>query len=471
VIVQLANTLCTVMTATDKEQRWLHDYLSFPDEKAKFRRSHWGDGKIHLLSEATQTFPAGYLGAVQKASKEADVKVEVLDKRRRPIKFDLTACIDWLRHYQNDAVKVTEAECRGVFHHVTGAGKTEVMVAIAEAYPCTWLILTHRKDLVIQTAARFAKRTGEEVGTILDGKANIKRVTVAMFQSVYAALRSRKKSPVRDLIENVQGVMIDESHVVPAATFYRVAMALKNAYYRYGFSGTPFARGDKKSIFLWGAIGPVIHRISAEQLIGEGVLAKPKITLATVRQTIDVATWAEAYSAGITGSKARNAMVVRMAKTATKPCLLFVKEVQHGKTLETLLRHSGEKVEFVWGKDKTSVRQSAIRRLVHGDIDVLVCSVIFQEGIDIPELQSVVIASAGKSVISVLQDVGRGMRRHNSSGIVTKTQFEVYDINDAGCGCNGRKHRGCKWLAKHTRDRLRAYAVEKYEVVQVTGIL
>lgn len=467
-ILARSNTHCAVAVATDKEARWIYNYLSFPDDKARFRRSRWGDGKVHMMSATTQLFPAGFLGAVLKQAAADKINVQVKDERKRPIKADAQALIDWLRDYQHEAVQEAKLTPAGVFHHVTGAGKTEVMVALGEVFPCRWLILTHRKDLLIQTVERFARRTGEEVGMVGEGVFAPKRITVATFQTISIGLQQRKKH-IAQLLLDAEGLMVDECHVVPANSFYRVCMAAKNAYYRYGFSGTPFARGDRKSIYTWGALGPIIHRIPAERLIKAGVLAKPTIKMVTTKhKPLATKTWAEAYAQGITGSTIRNQKVVKAAKLAEKPCLLFVKELAHGKLLESALRRAGTKVEFVWGQHNTAVRKSAIRRLVHGDTDVLICSVIFQEGIDIPELQSVVIASGGKSVIAALQDVGRGMRRHSRDGKVTKEEFEVYDFKDDGCGCHGSvKHRGCGWLEKHTRGRLKAYASERYRVVEV----
>ena len=474
-IINLYNTEAQVASAKPREARWLYEYLSFPDVQARFRRlPRWkrGDGLVHMMSDTTQTFPAGFIGAVRKQAEKDGVKVEIVDKRGVARDMDPKPLLDWLRDYQLEAIREAMTFERGIFHHVTAAGKTEVMVGVAELYPINWLILVHSKDLVMQIIDRFSRRTGEECGVIMEGKKVIRRITVATFQSVLAGVHRKDKQIINLLTRNARGLMVDEAHKVPAATFYRIVMATQ-AYYRYGFSGTPFQRGDKKSIYLWGAIGPVIHRIPAERLIAAGVLAKPKIRCVTLRQVITGKNWAEAYRIGITESAPRNRLLVQIAKKATKPALLFVKEVKHGKALEKALRAAGEKVEFVWGDAHTKVRQAAVRRLVHGDTDVLICSVIFQEGIDIPELQSVIIGSGGKSVIMALQDVGRGMRRTNRQGKITKEEFEVWDIADRACtpACKTlKKHMGCKWLEKHTRGRMRAFAIEKYEVVEVPAV-
>lgn len=470
--IEINNLHAKLAKATPEESQWLGEYLSFPDESAHFRmrkvpKHARGDGKIHMLNGITSTFPAGFAQQVKKAAEEEGLTCQLLDKRSRPIKQDPTALVDWLRPYQKEALDIARTVERGVFHHPTGAGKTELMVAMAEVYPTTWLILTHRKDLMLNTRERFMRRTGEVIGEIGEGRFDARRVTVAMFQTLYARLMKKDPQTIR-FLRSINAVAIDEVHVVPAATYWRVLMAMENAYYRYGYSGTPFARGDKKSIFTWGAVGPIIHKIKPQTLIDAGVLAKPEIRMASVAtKPCESKQWIQAYDELIVKSAKRNGITVKQAMAATKPCLLFVNHVSHGKTLENALRAKGVNVEFVWGKHHTKVRQAAIERLVQGMTDVLICNVIFQEGIDIPELQSVVIAQGGKSIISALQRVGRGMRRHSRTGEVTKESFKVYDIKDRGCGCKlPSRHLACKWMEKHTRGRVSAYAGAGYPVIE-----
>lgn len=462
-LIELGNTYARVIKAKDSETQWLDKILSFKD--SSFKGRVYGDGRIHLYSEVTGTFPAGLAGAVVKRGKKAAREVKVIDRRVQPCQPDPTAIIDWLRDHQLSAVRAAQRASRGVFHHVTGAGKTEVMVALTEVYPTKWLILVHKKDLLYQVQKRFRWRTGEYIGVWGDGKCDLtRRITVAMFQSVYKALQARSGAAKR-FLSSVRGLMVDECHVTPAGTFWRVTQACKEAFFRFGFSGTPFARSDRKSLYVVAALGPIIHRASADQLIKTGWIAKPRIQLTPVthKPQKGLALWDAVYKAHIIRNVDRNRVVGIIARQATKPCLLFVKALEHGKILEKQLRAAGERVEFVWGEKKTPQRRAAIRRLLHGDVDVLICNVIFQEGIDIPELRSIIIASGGKSAIMVLQNTGRGTRRHGTSGEVIKDEFTVYDFQDLGCGCHAM-HDSCKWLEKHTRERLAAYAMEKYPV-------
>lgn len=274
----------------------------------------------------------------------------------------------------------------------------------------------------------------------------------------------------------VEGRVTHNCHVLPATSFLGVLNSMNAAYYRFGLSGTPLDRGDKRSLLAIASLGPVIHRIKTDVLIERGVLARPEIVMAEVKQRNDDHTFQLAYSNAIVKSERRNNYVVEAVRRADKPCLVFVKEVKHGHLLTKMLGRAGFACEFVWGEQSLEARNRRVKNLTTGRQDVLVCSVVFQEGVDIPELRSVVIASGGKSVIAALQRIGRGMRKTQD-----KSTFRVYDIADRGCGCAkaaralgtpGRGlHTGCKWLDRHTGERERAYLKEGHQVTREAWVV
>lgn len=246
------------------------------------------------------------------------------------------------------------------------------------------------------------------------------------------------------------GVGVSNCHVLPAGSFYGIAQNCP-AFYRVGMSGTPLARGDRRSILAVAALGPVLYRVRTDALVEAGVLARPKIRLIPLDQTSDCPTWQGVYGECVVRSPKRNRLLITMARKAAKPCLLFCKEIAHGRELLRRLTAAGVRAEFVWGTAETPQRRAAVKRLERGDIDVLVCSAIFQEGVDIPNLASVVIGSGGKSTIAALQRIGRAMRTDEGR----KMTMEVWDVLD----------RGNSWLEKQARARARAYAAEGHETV------
>lgn len=344
---------------------------------------------------------------------------------------------------------------------------TEMAVGLCHAVAgIRWLILVPEADLLHNAADRFELRTGEPCGRIGDGHCSVERVTVATFQTLAnkLGLDQRPVSSrdlginaqlVRDLVPTIDGVIFDEVHQLPADTFYETAMAIP-AYYRIGMSGTPLARGDQKSLRAIAATGRVIHDIPSRKLIELGFAAKPTIYL--LRHETDKTafrTWIGAYSALVSKSATRNRAVVEAALVCPKPGLVFVKVIAHGRILTKLLRDAGLNVEFVWGQKSTKARDQAIEKLRWGDLDVIVCSVVFETGTDIPEVQSVINAAAGKSLIKTLQRIGRGMRVvRDKDGNTIKREFFVYDFHD----------KGNKWLTQWAKERCKAYMSEGHDV-------
>jgi superfamily II DNA or RNA helicase len=454
--VRLDNLWATLTRSTEQDVQWLDQYLSFESDQARFspavQAGHW-DGRYRLFDGRHNRFPAGLLGTVSKAyGALGGPSLEVQDVR---VKVQATAswresCGAWLRDYQRDALAACIQQGRGIIKAPTGAGKTEIIAALCQAVPGRWVVVAHKRDLMHQTADRIKLRTGEQCGLAGDGEWRPARITCCTFQTLVRGLRS---PAVRTLLDGLSGLVVDECHSIAAQTFYKVLMGCP-AYYRIGFSGTPLDRGDRRNVYVVAATGPRIYSIEASRLIQEGVLSRPTIHMVPCRQRLaDGLGWQEVYRRGVVESEQRNQLVASIANSRPGPTLVFIKNIEHGRLLERLIQRRGlRRCEFVWGQDSSRERQQAITKLQRQDVDVLVTSSIFEEGVDIPQVRCVVVASGGKSTIRTLQRLGRGMRV--SEG---KSTMELWDLDDQG-------HR---WLDMHSGLRLAAYSRDGYRVLQI----
>jgi superfamily II DNA or RNA helicase len=464
--LEVGNLNTLVSEATEDEWYWLHSFLAFDDPSSRFRDGGRGKAEpkpIQLLDRKHNIFPSGLIELVRIASQMDSITVEITDKRKTTVARATNPDLEWLRDYQREAVDAVVKHTRGILWLPTASGKTEIAIGIVRSLPARWLFLVHRDTLQEQAAERFNLR-GDEA-SLFDSTSNKSpwegtSFVCATFQTLYVALQSGNQR-AKELLQTAEGIIVDECHVLPADSFYDVVMGTPMARYRVGLSACPLARGDKRSILALAALGEVIYRLKTERLIAAGVVAKPYIRFVTVVQmgVRSGRKWQVLYHHGVVHSTVRNAALVDIIKGAEKPCIVFVHEIEHGRNLLHALIANGVEarhIEFAFGANDKRAKDKVLRRVEDGTLEVLICSVIFQEGIDLPSLRSVVVAAGLKSNIAAVQRIGRGMRRFARDGTVTKTEFNVWDVADIGM----------PMLERHTDDRRKAYEREGYEVIE-----
>lgn len=406
-----------------------------------------------LYNERMHAFPVGVTGLVRKAIKSEGHELELVDTRVLPAVPDMTA-LDRLqvplRDYQKEAVGALLQRPCGILQAATASGKGNVTVGIVACLPAVkWLILINRETLLKQIVDRFAAVAGDalSIGTITADKWAPSDITVATYSGIMA--QSKKVPGVKAWLQSVQAVLADEVQGTGASSCSAVCSACVGAVYRYGMSATPLDRSDHKALMVVGLFGPIVHRITASELIEAGHVSKPNIRMVRFQQQYGLAQkWAAIYRHQICDNKHRNQLVVEVIKKADKPCMVFAERIEHIRELVQRCVRAGMSAEHFDGTMQYAARDRLIADVKLGRVDVLVSSVAGQEGLDIPCLASVVLAGAGKATIGTVQRLGRGMRIAPG-----KDSYDVYDIHDVGGA-----------LERQAQKRKKTYEADGHEV-------
>lgn len=363
-----------------------------------------------------------------------------------------------LRDYQVQAVQKLLNKQRGIADMATNAGKTVVFAALIKALGnADAVVVVNTKDLLYQTSERLSEYIGRRVGLIGDGKRSDSDVVVATIQSLNATCKSLGDKRFRKRFVSNRVLVIDECHHVADNRTFDVLMHIPG-WHRYGVSGTPLERGSLSDLKLIACTGPVQVTVTNMQLIENGWSAEPFIQvhdLSYMHTMYSSAKWHKVYDTAIVRNDARNSYIVDLAleESMYGPVLVVVTRIDHGKALcKMIAEDAADKVIFVNGSSPMDVRQAALSRMARGDKCITIATQIFDEGVDVPALDSVILACAGKSRIKLLQRIGRGLRKKDGDN-----ELYVHDFND------GRN----KYLKRHYEERTAEYARQGFEVEEV----
>lgn len=225
-----------------------------------------------------------------------------------------------------------------------------------------------------------------------------------------------RRAQVLSLLHQVEFVIGEEAHESSGDGYYEVLRHCKNAYYRLALTATPFMRGDEANMRLMAGFGPIGIKVSEKTLIDREILARPYFKYVSTPSPDAIrysAGWQDAYKKGIVQNTHRNQQIVYEVSRAAHmgvTSMVLVQQKEHGQRLLSLLMERGVRAEYIRGESAQDERQTALRRLGSGQIDVLIGTTILDVGVDVPAVGMIVLAGGGKAEVALRQRIGRGLR-------------------------------------------------------------
>ncbi len=447
---------------------------------SRFYRRPGNDGFDHRFDIKRQTFDTGLVPAVKKILSSHKVLFEVSDKRKKaspgkPITLSKEAIEEGIevRAYQKEVIEKALAAEQGLLLLATGAGKSLCISLIVGHLNLNSVIFVHTKDLLYQMKRNVEFLLGVECGQVGDSIVDIKPITVATMQSASRALGKKyvkydaddwddkktklsedQRQAVKEMLTKVNVLVVDECHHANCKTIQTLARACKNAHYRYGASAT--LREDGADLAIYGALGQILYRISASELIEKGWLVPPTIYVYKMPEIVKAADsgldWHEVYKKRIVNNDERNQLIAKAALQLFekgKKVLILVREIGHGDEIYSLLENSDAFIRFIQGRDRD--REEVLEQFRSNQLDILIATSLADEGLDLPILDAVILAGGGKSAIKAFQRIGRALRPYEN-----KDEAIIVDFMDSG-----------KWVKGHSLKRISYYKREPKFTVKV----
>ena len=426
------------------------------------------DGMFRLFTKG-KSFPSGLLSMAKLVLDEYGVEYSIVDNREPVVLGDKLEIVDESfvpRDYQIEVVDKSLVVGGGIIRSATGSGKTAMIAMIAAKYNVSTIIYVIGIELLFQMKDTIESMYGVECGIVGGGHCDVsKDITIMTIWSAAAAFNKKckiidndvtqdssranknlNKELVRNKVSNAQLMILDECQYAASETVQFLHKSSREARYRFLFSGTPW-RDSGDDILIEAVGGPKFYDLNATTLINRGILVPPEIHFLDVPIMRNVGkTYHEVYTNYVVNNEDRNGLIVDAAKklvAAGKKVLILVVRVGHGSILIDAMKDDF-RVDYLDGKKTTKQRLDAISSMKNDGLDVLIASKIFDQGVDIPQLDALILAGSGKSSGRALQRIGRVIR-----GREGKTRAIVVDFFD-----------NAKYLRGHSERRIEIYKSE-----------
>lgn len=421
------------------------------------------DGKIRLYKRNTKKTYRGLVSYIKKFAR--DRNYQVIDNVSRDIKQfsleQLQCFIESLnlpediesRDYQEEYILDCINNERALVLSPTSSGKTIKLYVTACWFDTKTLIVVPTTSLVEQTKDSFKNKFEhkDEISIIYSGKEKEKlnQFVISTWQSIY-------KMP-KEWFEQFECVIVDEVHLAESKSITTVMEKCVNARYRFGFTGT--LKSDEMKahrLTLEGLFGGITKRVTTRQLVDMGYIAEPIINCIVFdhEEKLPKKTKYHDEKKYIVEHEKRNKFLKNLIRKLNGNTLVLYEYVDdHGKKLFEKFQEANKNIHIVHGGIKATERNEIRKYVDQTTNNVIVASFgTFSTGIDIVNINNLVIASPfGKSIVRVLQSIGRGLRKGDE-----KQYCNVYDIADDLI--NGKKG----YTLRHLEKRIEIYSREEF---------
>ncbi len=291
----------------------------------------------------------------------------------------------------------------------TGLGKT-LLAAFDSNRPDfrRVLFIAHREEILRQSRDAFRKvrpdgRFGFFLGADKDPDADV----------LFASIQTLQRNLHHFSPDRFDYVVVDEFHHAVAPT-YRHAIEHLRPKFLLGLTATPNRLDGADLLALCG--NNLVFECDIVEGIRQGRLAS--FHYWGIKDVVDYAQipWRsgrfdpDKLAEAIETKHRADQALEQWRKRATGPTLAFCTTITHAEFMAKFFNERGVKSAAVHSGPHSAPRQGAVADLQSGAIQVLFAVDVFNEGVDVPEIATVLMLRPTDSPVIFLQQLGRGLR-------------------------------------------------------------
>ncbi len=309
----------------------------------------------------------------------------------------------------------------------TGTGKTYRSAFDVKTFnPHKMLFVVHRGDILLKAEDSFKKVLGYNIETgFFTGS---KKETQARY--IFTTIQTLSKYYEIFDKDEFDYIIIDEAHHAAGDTYQRIMNYFKPKFL-LGMTATP-ERCDTANIYdLFDnnvAIEVRLHEAMEEELVVPfhyfGITDIEEADLGGIRLD-DTAAVAKALKLNQRVDYIIKQMNLYGFDGDKRKCLGFCVNIDHAQFMSDEFNLRGIKSVCLTGADKPETREEYMKRLEdeNDPLEVIFTVDIFNEGIDIPSVNLVLMLRPTNSPIIFIQQLGRGLRKYKNKEYLTVLDF------------------------------------------------
>lgn len=429
----------TIIDPTQEVRQWIYEKLRVPNPEyiKKVKLGLWVGNtpqelKLYRMSGDSIIIPYGVLKSLFHAFPELSTEnYDCKFAENKPV--DYNASIN-LYDYQEKAINSLVRAQGGILQSKAGSGKTRMGIALICALGRKTLWLTHTNELLNQSynaAAEFIDK--KLLGKITAGKMQIADGIT------FATVQTLSKADLNALRYEWDMIVVDEVHrasmSATKATMFSKVLNNLAARYKYGLSAT-LHRADGLIKCTYALVGGVAYTVPDSVVNTMRVKIQKKETGVQIsRQCLDTdgtLCYAKLINY-LAEHPARNELItLNIQELACKghSIILLSDRVEHLNIIYNMLaKPFKERAVILHGKIKKADRELALEQMRDKEKRILLATYqLAKEGLDVPCLDRLMLATPVKDYAIVVQSVGRIARVCEGKGTPV-----VYDyVDDIG---------------------------------------
>lgn len=314
---------------------------------------------------------------------------------------------------------------RGLVVSATGTGKTYLgAFAVRDFRPRHFLYVVHREQIARKSLASFRRVIGgpdSDYGMLTGDRHDWNaKYLFATVQTLSQPAVLKNLAPTA-----FDYVLVDEAHRVTAPSYRRVLDHFRPQFW-LGMTATP-DRPDNQDVYAVfdyhlayeirlqdaleaGMLAP-FHYVGVQDYVtpgGEQINDTSSLRRLVAADRVRYVLQQMDYY-GYCGSQPRG--------------LVFCSRQDEAHELAAMFSAAGHPAVALTNTDSPSRRRDAVNRLEAGELEYIITVDLFNEGIDIPSLNQIVMLRNTQSAIVFLQQLGRGLRKYPGKDYVTVLDF------------------------------------------------